>query len=237
MTNKLSCPNCEAVRDIELIEREETVEIKGRKITFKAKLSRCATCGETFEIPGQLDANLLEAREAYARLYESPTSEQIVSIRSRYGASQKAFGLILGFGELTINSYEQGSVPEPPNRLLLKLAENPVIFKAMFDINKTRIGATQRNRLESSEGFQAAVSWKAMDALYTELTPLERTRIETCAARFNHSVLQHMSAYIREASFSDYSKLALDAKWPDGKARSLPGRIAISDDMLWQAAS
>ena len=68
-------------------------------------------------LAAQLDANLEAAREAYARLYESPTAEDIIKLRSEYGASQKAFGLILGLGELTINSYEHGSSlgpREPP---------------------------------------------------------------------------------------------------------------------------
>jgi hypothetical protein len=42
----------------------------------------------------------------------------IVALRSRYGASQKAFELILGFGELTMNSFEQDAVPDSANRLL-----------------------------------------------------------------------------------------------------------------------
>jgi putative zinc finger/helix-turn-helix YgiT family protein len=142
-----------------LIEREESVSIKGREVHFKAHLYQCQTCGEEFEAPGQLDQNLEAAQEAYVRLYESLSPEKLVELRARCGASQKAFGLILGFGELTMNSYEQGAAPSPPNRLLLKLAENPVIFRAMYAVNSTRIGALQRQRIESSSGFRSATVW------------------------------------------------------------------------------
>ena len=154
MTESMSCPTCEAIRDVELIEREEKVTIKGREVAFVAHFYLCHTCGEDFEAAGQLDQNLDAAREAYARLYQAPSADELVALRARYGASQKAFGLILGFGELTMNSYEKGAIPDSPNRLLLKLAENPVCFKAMYDQNKSRIGATQRQRIESSEGLQ-----------------------------------------------------------------------------------
>ena len=164
MTEQMSCPTCETVRDVEPVERDETVTVKGRPVTFRARAWRCATCMTEFETPAQLDANLDAAREAYAKTYEAISAEQLVALRARYGASQKAFGFILGFGELTMNSYEQGAIPAPANRLLLKLAENPVHFRAMYEINHSRIGALQRRRIESSQGYRSAAGWKGLEA-------------------------------------------------------------------------
>jgi putative zinc finger/helix-turn-helix YgiT family protein len=165
MNERMSCPTCETVRDVELVERDETATLKGRPVTFRARAWRCGTCMTEFETPAQLDANLDAAREAYARTYDAVSAEQIVALRARYGASQKAFGFILGFGELTINSYEQGAIPAPPNRLLLKLAENPVHFRAMYEINCSPIGALQRRRIESSQGYKSIVDWQDLEAL------------------------------------------------------------------------
>jgi DNA-binding transcriptional regulator YiaG len=111
------------------------------------------------EAPGQLDGNLIAARETYERMYESPSPSELVELRTRYGASQKAFGLILGFGELTMNNYERGAVPDSTNRPLIKLAAYPVIFKAMYNLNSSRIGAIQRQRIEASEAFKSAGEW------------------------------------------------------------------------------
>ena len=94
MISQMACPRCEMNRDVEVFEREETVTIGGRDVAFKAQLSRCTVCGEEFEAPGQLDANLTAAREAWSRLYESPAPPALVELRNRYGASQKAFGWI-----------------------------------------------------------------------------------------------------------------------------------------------
>jgi len=63
-----------AVRDVEIVEREEKVTIKDKDVSFNAHYSRCLTCGDEFEAPGQLDTNLDAARETYARLYESPSN-------------------------------------------------------------------------------------------------------------------------------------------------------------------
>lgn len=213
MTTRLPCSRCATTRDIEVVEREEKVSIKGRDVSFIAHFSQCTTCGEEFEAPGQLDANLAAAREAYARLYESLAPEALVALRARYGASQKAFGAILSFGELTMNSYEKGGYPDPTNRLLLKLAADPYIFKAMYDINKGKIGAIQRQRIESSEGFQTALRWVGLSALSAALTPLQQEKIEICAECYERSVPEQVADYVGAASFKNYSHLYSEADY------------------------
>jgi putative zinc finger/helix-turn-helix YgiT family protein len=222
MSEQMSCPKCEALRDVEVISHDETATIKGREITFRVHTYRCATCGEEFETPSQMDANLEAAREAYSRMYESFSPEQLVVLRSRYGASQKAFGIILSFGELTMNSYEKGAVPDSTNRLLLKVAENPVHFRAMYQINSSRIGALQRQRIESSEGYRSAIGWLGLEALGVALTPVQREKIEACAARGGRTIVQQILAWVSEASFVGYSRLVNAAVWSSTTESSFP---------------
>lgn len=100
-------------------------------------------------------------------LEDSVNPAKIISIRESYNASQKAFGLILGMGELTINSYEQGkSIPVSSNRLLLHLSENPLIFFEMYERNKSKIGAIQRERIEASEAFKRYKESGGLENLY-----------------------------------------------------------------------
>jgi putative zinc finger/helix-turn-helix YgiT family protein len=204
----------------------EQVTIKGKQVSFNAHYSRCLTCGDEFEAPGQLDANLDAAREAYARLYEAPSPEALVSLRARYNASQKAFGTILGFGELTMNGYENGGTPDSTNRLLLKLASDPLIFKAMYDINSSRIGALQRRRIEESEGFQAALCWSGLGALSPHLTQLQQEKIEACAERYARTVPEQIAIYVESASFQDYSRLYAEALWSEEETTEFPSAIA-----------
>jgi putative zinc finger/helix-turn-helix YgiT family protein len=230
MTEQLSCPHCEQVRDVDLIQRDETVSIKGREVAFKAHLYRCATCGEEFETSAQLDINLNAAREAHDRIYEAPTAEQLVALRAKYGASQKAFGMILGFGELTMNSYEHGASPDSTNRMLLKLAERPLVFKVMYEINSMRIGALQRQRIEVSEGFKSARAWTGMEALAVMLTPLQRRKIEECADCYGKSILQTISTYVAEKSFRDYSQLINEATWSKAEETVVPSSPELQQD-------
>jgi putative zinc finger/helix-turn-helix YgiT family protein len=237
MSEKMSCPKCEAIRDVELIERKEKVTIKGREVSFIAHFYHCPICGEEFEAPGQLDQNLEAAREAYARIYQTPSADELVALRSHYGASQKAFGLILGFGELTMNSYEKGAIPDSPNRLLLKLAENPVCFKVMYDQNKNRIGRTQRQRIESSEGYKSVLAWPGLETISSALTAIQRRKIEAIAYTQSLSILQQVVKYVDAASFKDYSKIILETSWPYGVTQLISPQEADSRMELLQDAS
>lgn len=229
MSNRLPCSRCGATRDIEIVERVEQVTIKGREVSFNARYSRCLTCGDEFEAPGQLDANLDAAREAYALLYESPSPETLVALRARYNASQKAFGTILGFGELTMNGYESGGTPDSTNRLLLKLAADPLAFKAMYDINSSKIGAIQRRRIEVSEGFQEAIRWTGLGGLLPYLTQVQQEKIEACAQRFERTIPEQIAVYVGPASFQDYSRLYVEARWSDEETAELPSAIVQPD--------
>lgn len=231
MTIKMPCPRCGKTRDVETVEREEKVTIQGREVPFIARFTRCMTCGEEFEAPGQLDANLDAAREVYARLYEAPKPEELVALRTRYGASQKAFSIILGFGELTMNSYENGAIPDSTNRLLLKLAAKPYIFKEMYSINKNRIGAIQRRRIETSEGFRSAMRWDGLEALSASLTSLQREKIETCAEKSGLSVPEQIARYVGCASFQDYSRLYAEAQWTSGTIKEISETSVLANSV------
>lgn len=226
MSNPIPCSRCRVTRDIEIVAREEQVTIKGKEVSFNAHYSRCLTCGDEFEIPGQLDANLDAAREAYARLYEAPSPEALIALRASYNASQKAFGTILGFGELTMNSYESGGTPDSTNRLLLKLAADPVIFKAMYAINSAKIGGTQRRRIEESQGFKVATAWSGLEALVSLLTGVQKSKIEACAKLNDWTIAEQVAIYVGAASFQDYSSLYTAARWSDEETKELPPALS-----------
>ncbi|GAB1455846.1 hypothetical protein MASR2M48_11530 [Spirochaetota bacterium] len=231
MNNRLPCSRCGATRDMEIVEHVEQVTIKGKDVSFNAHYSRCLTCGDEFEAPGQLDSNLDAAREAYARLYEAPSPDALVSLRARYNASQKAFGTILGFGELTMNGYESGGTPDSTNRLLLKLAADPLTFKEMYTINSGKIGMTQRRRIEESTGYKAASLWDGLEALSRELTELQRIKVEECATQAGRTIPEQVARYVGDASFKDYSRLMHDISWPTESAQKIEVKAEVSSSL------
>lgn len=207
---KLSCPYCEAVHDVEEIKREESMLLKGKTVNYQAVHYRCANCHEVFDSPQMMDQNLIAAREAYDLLENSVTPEKIISIRESYNASQKAFGLILGMGELTINSYEQGkSIPMSSNRLLLHLSENPLIFFEMYERNKNKIGEIQREKIESSQAFKKCNKWGGLENLYNHLSETDREVIENrtsvSGSSVTHIIADMIKNEIDKPSFNVYT--------------------------------
>lgn len=66
MSDRLPCSRCGVTRDIEIVEREEQVTIKGKEVSFIAHYSRCTTCGNEFETSGQLAADPIIFKAMYA---------------------------------------------------------------------------------------------------------------------------------------------------------------------------
>lgn len=159
MSRIIPCSTCEEDRQMDLVQRMESLTVNGKEIRFGAEFYRCRVCGSEIEDHGQLDRNLEAAREVYDQLYATPTPSDLVALREKYGASQKAFGMLLGFGEATMNTYEKGNPPDPSNRLLLLLTQKPMVFKEIYDLNKNRIGLLQRKRIERSRGYREACDW------------------------------------------------------------------------------
>jgi putative zinc finger/helix-turn-helix YgiT family protein len=156
MTKMLPCPQCEANRNVTLVSHTERVTMKGKAVEFVSQSYQCEDCGEEFDTAETLDNNLERAREEYDRCYRTLSREELVALRGKYNASQKAFGLLLGFGEATMNSYEKGNSPNSTHRLLLRLTEKPEVFRVIYEENKHKIGLTQRKRIEQSEGYRTS---------------------------------------------------------------------------------
>lgn len=153
MIELMPCDKCNAMRSFVTITQKEQTVIKGKNVEYYSTYMKCTVCGSLFQTPEQMDASFEVARIAYDNLYDSPLPDEIIKIREKYNASQKAFGLLLGMGELTINSYEHGSVPSSANRTLLNLADDPYCFYKMYNLNKDKISEIQRNKIESNHFF------------------------------------------------------------------------------------
>lgn len=215
----MSCPKCEATRKVEILSQEKQILMKGKEIRFQSHSYRCNHCGEEFDTAETLDHNLERAREAYDQLYRTPTKDDLVKLRKKYNASQKAFGLLLGFGELTMNKYEQGATPDATHRLLLKIAENPYVFQAIYNENKSRIGLRQRKKVESSNSFVAGEStWEKLQFPCSQSDSVTICVIKSVDAKEVHYGTQASNeSGMRMAVFDSCtpvpSYLVAEAKW------------------------
>ena len=126
----MDCPLCDKVHDVEERKRMTTITLKGVKVAYEEKFYFCANADEDeneFETGAMTNRNLLNARNAYRRKMGLLTSDEIVSIRERYGLSQVDLAKLLGWGEATISRYESKAIQDESYDIMLRLIkDNPL---------------------------------------------------------------------------------------------------------------
>lgn len=140
MTNKeLFCEDCNGMRVTTPKATEITHKIKGEEITVTVNVPFCPECGcELSDLDVEEyhhDLALNEYRKRKGLLY----SEQIKTIREKYGLSQRAFARALGFAEPTINRYELGALQDTLHNNMLVLVNEPSVMLKMVSLNKENL--------------------------------------------------------------------------------------------------
>ena len=160
------CPNCEKETDLILKKENEIYKIKDRKIAVEAEFYVCSDCGEDFATGDQMQSALNDGYNKYRDIEGIIYPDEIIRIRKKYNASQKAFAKILNLGELTINSYEQGSLVAKSISDFIKLMDHSENFTELFEKNKNKLTPNQIKKIESSlSEQQIQICYKDLDKI------------------------------------------------------------------------
>ena len=144
------CPICDAEREVQLEQQQETYPVKGEDTTIMATVCKCTVCGEEIMSIEFDDDNLRKAYLQYRLRHRLLTPDQIKKIREQYGVSQITFARILGVGDKTIARYENGSLQDEAINNLIMLAENPQNFLELLEKNAEKISQEEANRIKQS---------------------------------------------------------------------------------------
>ena len=77
------------------------------------------------------------------------TPAQMRALRARYGLGQRAFSLLLGWGEITLHRYERGAVPDAAHDAQLRMADDPGNVRILLTVNGHKLTPRQRATLEA----------------------------------------------------------------------------------------
>jgi len=130
------CPTCEDVRRIEVGTRKETVTIRKETIEVEATVEHCSDCGEYFSSADEDEVTIQKAYREFRKRHGLLQPEQIRELREQYGLGQRAFGRILGWGEITIHRYEAGSIQDEAHNDTLMLVRDADNFARLYERNK-----------------------------------------------------------------------------------------------------
>jgi len=91
----------------------------------------CEDSGEQFTSSELDDININQLHNLYREKYKIPFTDEIIAIRVKYGLSAQKMSEALGFGINMYRNYEHGEIPNESNGKLIRLAEDPEIFKTI----------------------------------------------------------------------------------------------------------
>ena len=122
------CPYCNSEQEYSIVKRIFK-EYKGVKVNVEENVPICKKCKNELIINSIEDENLKRIYNKYMEIKNIITPSEIKNLRNRYGISQRELTAILDFGKMTINRYENGSLPSKSHSDYLKLiAKDEYVF-------------------------------------------------------------------------------------------------------------
>jgi putative zinc finger/helix-turn-helix YgiT family protein len=129
------CPKCGHGGGVLRFARRETVDVRGLEFEVEKILRRCEACGAEFENTKDPDWRV-EGYEKYRKSKGMLSPDQIKGWRRAYDLKQAEVTALLGWGEVTLGRYENGSLQTEahdkrlaelmdPNHLAAMLATHP----------------------------------------------------------------------------------------------------------------
>ena len=114
------CPYCNSEQEY-YIDKRIFKEYKGVDVNVEENVPICKKCKNELIINNIEDENLKRIYSKYREIKNIITPSEIKDLRERYDISQRELTAILDFGKMTINRYENGSLPSKSQSDYLKL--------------------------------------------------------------------------------------------------------------------
>lgn len=146
-TMNMLCPCCMQEHDVHSVSVLEQNTFKNVPIEYTAEYFYCDQTDEVYADELQMSSNDIAMKNAYRRKTGLLTSNEIASIRAKYGISQSDLCILLGWGGKTITRYESHQVQDiAHDTILRKLDSDPEWFLQLLQIEKDRISTASYSK-------------------------------------------------------------------------------------------
>ncbi len=141
------CERCGPSTNTRVESREETYPVMGEDTKIRARVRLCVQCkGDVYDKELDTD-NQRRAFDKYRRRHDIFTAAEIRGMREAYGLSQRGLGALLGWGEITVHRYEQGSMPDEAHNLVLRMIQDPFNMEQLVQNKGHRLSPAARRKL------------------------------------------------------------------------------------------
>jgi len=179
---QMECPLCDKIHEIEERTRIAKTIIKGEEVNYEETYYFCLNSDEDENefVTGKMEnENLLNARNEYRKAHGLLTSDDIVSIREKYGLSQVDLAKLLGWGEATISRYESRAIQDDAyDNMLRIISDNPLAAMELLQKNGEqfaglkKMGIKQKIMEYLDEDGREYLQRKALESEYVEYEEL-----------------------------------------------------------------
>lgn len=119
------CPYCEDVKDVEVVNATEDIKVKGELIEVPVTYYKCSVCGGNFDDPKAGGDPLEKAYMEYRSRHGMLQPWELKDFRKRHGLTQSEISRLLGWGQVTLNRYENGALQDEAHDKEARLAMDP----------------------------------------------------------------------------------------------------------------
>lgn len=143
------CIECDEPVTAQLVERGETLPVKGEDVAYTATVAVCPHCGETIADARVESGNIDAAYAAYCKAHGLVTKDEVRNLRQCLGLSLREFSRFLGFGEQTAAKYDKGSVPDLLHSNTMRMAATPKGAEMLLSLNSQSIAPASAAKVRS----------------------------------------------------------------------------------------
>lgn len=138
--SKTFCEICNELVEYKIKKRIREEMINNKIVSFNELYAICKKCNNEVYVEKLYDQNMLEYSEKVKEINGIITIKEIEEILNKYAIGKKPLSLVLGWGEVTIIRYLEGSTPEKAySDILKKVLEDPNTLYEYLEKNKDLI--------------------------------------------------------------------------------------------------
>lgn len=135
------CACCMEEHEVMTVRFLDKTIFKDEEVEFDVISEYCELADEYIESNDMISKNDIAMKNAYRKKVGLLTSEDICSIRLKYGISQTDLALLLGWGGKTVTRYESHQVQDVAHDTILKkLDSDPEWFLTLLKAAKNKLG-------------------------------------------------------------------------------------------------
>ena len=145
--SKTFCEICNELVEYKIKKRIREEIINNKIVSFNELYAICKKCNNEVYVEKLYDQNMLEYSEKIKEINGIITIKEIEEILDKYAIGKKPLSLVLGWGEVTVIRYLEGSTPEKAySDILKKVLEDPNTMHEYLEKNKDLITSVAYKR-------------------------------------------------------------------------------------------